>query len=99
MAELKATSNTYTLETIRLTIEDPQLDLMAARAAAKQKAREIDANAMMLSYHSAKTGEFWPSYDCGGNGRPPWLVFAESRGYNLKIDINEGDYQFFYLRF
>jgi len=54
---------------------------------------------MMLSYHSGKTGQFWPHYDCGGAGRPPWIVFAESRGYNLKIDINDGDFEFFYLRF
>ena len=99
MAELQATSTDYTLDTINLNSDDPRLDLAAARDMAKQKAREIDSNAMMLSYHSGKTGEFWPSYDCGGGGRPPWVVFAESRGYNLKIDINDGEYEFFYLRF
>jgi hypothetical protein len=99
MAELQATSNDYTLDTINLNSDDPQLDLTAASALAKEKAREIDSNAMMLSYHSGKTGDFWPSYDCGGGGRPPWIVFAESRGYNLKIDINDGEYEFFYLRF
>ncbi len=66
---------------------------------AKEKAREIDKNAMMLSYHSAKTGEYWPNHECGSDSRPPWLVFAESRGYNLKIDINNGEFEFFYLRF
>jgi hypothetical protein len=99
MAELQATSTEYTLDTINLNVENPQLDLTAASAIAKEKAREIDSNAMMLSYHSGKTGEFWPSYDCGGGGRPPWIVFAESRGYNLKIDVNNGEYEFFYLRF
>jgi len=99
MAELQATSNDYTLDTINLNSDDPQLDLTAASALAKEKAREIDSNAMMLSYHSGKTGDFWPNYDCGGGGRPPWIVFAESRGYNLKIDINDGEYEFFYLRF
>jgi len=99
MAELQATSNEYTLDTINLNSDDPQLDLTAASALAKEKAREIDSNAMMLSYHSGKTGDFWPNYDCGGGGRPPWIVFAESRGYNLKININDGEYEFFYLRF
>lgn len=98
MAEI--TSNTqYSLETLSLSIDDPDLDLAAASALAKQKARALDRNAMMLSYHSTKTGEFWPTYDCGGQGRPPWIVFAESRGYNLKIDINKGEYEFFYVRF
>jgi hypothetical protein len=99
MAELQATSTEYTLDTVNLSVENPGLDLVEATALAKAKARDMDSNAMMLSYHSGKTGEFWPHYDCGGPGRPPWIVFAESRGYNLKIDINDGDFEFFYLRF
>ena len=99
MAEIHDTANTYTLEAVALTVDDPHLDLAAASAMAKEKASTMDRNAMMLSYHSGKTGEFWPKYDCGGGGRAPWLVFAEARGYNLKIDINRGDYEFFYLRF
>ena len=99
MAELQATSNEYTLDTVAMNVEDADLDLATASAMAKTKARDMDSNAMMLSYHSGKTGEFWPNYDCGGGGRPPWIVFAEARGYNLKIDINDGEYEFFYLRF
>lgn len=82
-----------------MNVEDADLNLATASAMAKVKARDIDSNAMMLSYHSRKTGEFWPNYDCGGDGQPPWIVFAEARGYNLKIDINKGEYEFFYLRF
>ena len=99
MAELRTTSTEYTLDTVNLSVENPGLDLVEATALAKAKARDMDSNAMMLSYHSGKTGEFWPTYDCGGGGRPPWMVFAEARGYNLKIDINNGEYEFFYLRF
>jgi hypothetical protein len=98
MAELRA-SNEYTRDTVSMKIENPDLDLAEASAIAKAKARDMDSNAMMLSYHSGKTGAFWPNYECGGGGRPPWIVFAESRGYNLKIDINDGEYEFFYLRF
>jgi len=99
MAELQATSNEYTLDTVAINVKDADLDLPKAREMAKAKARDMDNNAMMLSYHSGKTGEFWPNYDCGGGGRSPWIVFAEARGYNLKIDINDGEYEFFYLRF
>lgn len=99
MAEIQVTSNEYTLDTVTMRVEDPDLNLVTASAMAKAKARDLDSDAMMLSYHSGKTGEFWPNYECGGGGRPPWIVFAESRGYNLKIDINSGEYEFFYLRF
>jgi hypothetical protein len=99
MTEIQATENEYFLDTVAMTIENTELDLATASAMAKVRAREIDSNAMMLSFHSAKTGEFWPTYDCGGGGRPPWIVFAEARGYNLKIDINNGEFEFFYVRF
>ncbi|MFO7712922.1 AF1514 family protein [Desulfosarcina sp.] len=99
MAELRGASTEYTLDTVSMQVDNPDLDLAAARTLAKARARDMDGNAMMLSYHSGKTGESWPSDACGGSGRPPWIVFAEARGYNLKIDINNGEYEFFYLRF
>ncbi len=98
MAQIKTASDEYTLETVTITVKDPNLDLPSASAMAKEKAREMDKNAMMLSYNSGKTGEYWPRHDCGKGDRPPWIVFAESRGYNLKIDINDGEFEFFYLR-
>ena len=98
MAQIKSVLDEYASEKVDLYVEDPQLDIAAAGALAKEKARAMDPNAMMLSYHSNKTGEFWPNYECGAGGRPPWIVFAEARGYNLLIDINDGEFEFFYLR-
>ena len=98
MAQIQSILKDYPHDTVKLQVDDQSLDLASASALAKEKARSMDRNAMMLSFHSGKTGEFWPNYECGGGGRPPWLVFAESRGYNLRIVINDGDYEFFYLR-
>ena len=56
MAEIEATSIAYTLDTVVMNVEDADLDLAAASAMAKAKARDMDSNAMMLSYHSGKTG-------------------------------------------
>lgn len=99
MVELQDVSDNYSMQTLDLKIDDPGLDLASASAIAKNNARSINKNAMMLSYHSTKTGEFWPHFECGaGGGRPPWIVFAEARGYNLKIVINDGEFEFYYLR-
>lgn len=98
MAQIQSDLAQYPRDDVQLHVDTPDLDLAAAMALAKEKARSMDPNAMMLSYHSGKTGTFWPNYECGGNGRPPWIVFAEARGYNLRIDINDGEYEFFYLR-
>ena len=98
MAQIPSTPKHYPHDVLKLHVDDTDLDLAAASALAKEKARALDKNAMMLSFHSGKTGEFWPNYECGGDDRPPWIVFAQSRGYNLLVDINDGEFEFFYLR-
>ena len=98
MVQIQSTLKTHPRDVLKLRVDDADFDLAAASALDKEKARALDKNAMMLSFHSAKTGEFWPNYECGGNDRPPWIVFAEARGYNLLIDINDGEFEFFYLR-
>ena len=98
MTQIESRLNRYSRETVKMQVLEEDLTLARASETAKEKARAMDPNAMMLSYHSGKTGEFWPAYACGGGERPPWIVFAEARGYNLVIDINDGEFQFFYLR-
>jgi len=83
---------------ISLRVESPNLSLEEARDIARNKARDIASDAMMLSWYNGKTGEFYPDYDCGGSDEPPWRVFARSRGGNLTIDINGGEYVFIFLK-
>lgn len=83
--------------TVKLTIDETDLDFNAAREHAKAKALEINRNAMQLAWYNKQTDQGFPNYDCGPGDRPPWQVFADSRGANLTIDINEGTYLFIYL--
>ena len=84
-------------ETIKLTIDDPGLDFNTARNRAKTRALEINRNAMQLAWYNGQTGQGFPDYDCGSKDRPPWQVFADARGANLTIDINDGTFIFMYL--
>ena len=84
-------------ETVKLTIDDPGLDFDSARDQAKAKALEINRNAMQLAWFHRQTGQGFPDYDCGPNDRPPWQVFADARGGNLTIDVNDGAFIFIYL--
>ena len=52
---------------------------------------------MQLAWYNKQTDQGFPNYDCGAGDRPPWRVFADSRGANLTIDINDGTYLFIYL--
>ena len=98
MAELRNPPREYPHERIELHSGEPALDFVDAKNLAKSKAREINPDAMMLSYYDDRREEGFPNYDCGSNTLPPWEVFAESRGCNLIIDVDDGDYLFFYLK-
>lgn len=84
-------------ETVRLTIDDSDLDFDTACKQAKVKALEINRNAMQLAWYNGLTDQGFPNYDCGPGDRPPWQVFADSRGANLTIDVNDGTFLFLYL--
>jgi hypothetical protein len=84
---------------IALKIDNPNLDFVEAEDHAKQKAKEICADAMMLSWYQGKTGKSYPNLECGTGDRPAWVVYATSRGGDLTIDINQGQYIFIFLSF
>jgi hypothetical protein len=99
MAQIKTTNTDRQAERIDLQSGDPDLEFISAKDLAKQAAQERSPDAMLLSWHNTKTGEHYPRYDCGGHDRPAWVLFAESRGANLTVDVDDGDYVFMFLLF
>jgi hypothetical protein len=97
MELLKPKIKDYPGKHIVLEGDHPDLDFAEAKEVAKQKAKEICADPMLLSWFQGKTGESYPNLECGAGDKPAWIVYAESRDGNLTIDINEGQYVFIYL--
>jgi len=95
--QIKSSLPAYEKREITLHVDPPDIDFTAARERARDAIRELGADAMLLSWHNRKTGEFYSKTECGRTDRPPWIVFAESRGANLIIDINDGDFRFYFL--
>jgi hypothetical protein len=83
---------------IRLRVAAAGLDFEKAKNVAKRKAREICAEAMLLSWNNAETGECYPTFECGRSGQPAWAVYADARGGDLTVDINDGQYTFMFLK-
>lgn len=52
---------------------------------------------MILSWKNGKTGEFYPARECGTQKKPAWIYYAQVRGANLTININDGEYIFMIL--
>jgi hypothetical protein len=97
MKLLKPKIKDYPGQHIEIKVDIPDLDFSEAKDIAKRKAKEICADPMLLSWYQGKTGESYPNLECGPGDKPAWIVYAESRGGDLTIDINEGDYIFIYL--
>ena len=53
---------------------------------------------MLLAWYDRGAGAFSPQVTCCGDAKPAWLIYAESRGGDLVIDINEEAYVFVYRR-
>jgi hypothetical protein len=93
---------------IRLTremLQDPirlqvagELDFAQARNLADRRARELGEDPMLLAWYNEATGEFSPQVTCCRDDKPTWLTYAESRGGDLVIAINDEAYVFVYRR-
>jgi hypothetical protein len=84
-------------ETVCVTEPGIGADFTRARNLAREKARERCRYPMMLSWYEGATGRCHPSFSCGSGDRPPWVVYAEARGGNLTVVVNDGAYVFVYL--
>ena len=75
---------------------DKDLGFETAKQIATQKAREIGSDPMLLAWYDGKTGEYTPKTECGAGDRPAWIIYAESRGGDITIDINDEEYIFIF---
>jgi hypothetical protein len=75
-----------------------ELDFARARALADRRASEIGTEPMLLAWYNGVNGEFSPQVTCCREDKPTWLIYAESRGGDLVIDINDEAYVFVYRR-
>ena len=98
MAQITSDIEDTSKEEHYLQSGDPDLDFEKARMLAKEKALQISSNTMMLSWCNGKTGEYYPRTECVKGDKPSWVVFAESRGGNLTINVDDGAFIFMYLK-
>jgi hypothetical protein len=83
---------------IDIGFADASLDFARARAIAEARARQEEADPMLLAWYDRDAGTFSPQAPCCTDDKPGWLVYAESRGGALVIDINNEAYVFIYRR-
>jgi hypothetical protein len=81
---------------ISVKIPESEMSFASAKDAADEKAREIGNDPMLLAWYEGRTGRYSPDVECCGEDKPAWMVYAESRGADITIDVNEQAYVFLY---
>ncbi len=98
MADCIPLSREMLQDPIDIGVSDEPLDFARARAIAEARAREVAAEPMLLAWYDRGADAFSPRVTCCGDAKPAWLIYAESRGGDLVIDINNEAYVFVYRR-
>ena len=81
---------------VELTIDDDQLDFNTARFFSDGKANQLLKSPMLMGWYNRNSGHFSPTVTCCSDDKPGWVVYAESRGGNLSVTINDEEYVFIY---
>ncbi len=87
----------YPGDHIKINIDDKGLDFVKAKEIAKQRAKDLCDDPMLLSWYQGSTGESYPNLECGRGDIPAWILYAAARGANITVDINDGQYIFIYF--
>jgi hypothetical protein len=72
------------------------LDFHRARALADEQVRKVEPDPMLLAWFDKKEARFSPNVTCCGTDKPTWLVYADSCGGDISVDVNDEEYVFVY---
>jgi hypothetical protein len=92
-------SRSLLTDPIDLRVSEKDLDLKRARQLAEEKAKEVSGSPMLLAWYDGKRGKYSPDVECCGEEKPAWLIYAESRGGSITVDINDEEYVFVFYDF
>jgi hypothetical protein len=72
------------------------LDFYAAKSIANKKAKERSSRPMLLSWFDKKSLRSSADQVCCVCQKPTWLVYAETRGGHITVNVNNEEYIFVY---
>lgn len=99
MNECRSVTKEMLPDPVEVHVNEGPLDFMTAKSIADEKAREKTSDPMLLAWFDKKSGKFSPDVICCGEEKPAWLVYAESRGGGISVNINNEEYVFVYRSF
>jgi hypothetical protein len=92
----KAVTKEVLSNPVDVQIGNENLTFASAKLIADQKATELASDPMLLGWYDSSTGRYSPKLECCSDHKPGWIVYAETRGGDITIDINNEQYVFIY---
>jgi hypothetical protein len=99
MNNCKTLTKDMLADAIKVKVPENSLNFKTAKQRATENAREVASDPVLLAWYERETGRFSPDVECCGEEKPSWMIYAESRGGNITVDINDGAYVFMYADF
>lgn len=96
MTTCKTVTKEVLTNPVLVRIDRENLDFETARLIADQRATELASEPMLMGWYNSHSGRFSPDVECCSENKPGWIVYAESRGATITIDINDEEYVFIY---
>ncbi len=79
----------------RIKIEAaPGVNFEEARELARRAAGQRLEQPMLLGWLEADSGRRSPAVECCDEDKPGWLVYCQSRGGEVAVEVGRGDYFF-----
>jgi hypothetical protein len=72
-----------------------KLDFSSAKRMAYEAASKVTSEPMLLAWWDRNGRTFSPDACCSAD-KPGWLIYAETRGGNVSVDINDEEFVFVY---
>jgi len=77
---------------------DEHPEFMTAKALAFHQAKQVSSDPMLMAWFDKGAARYSPDVICCDYEKPAWLVYAESRGADISVNVNDLDYVFVYGR-
>ena len=83
---------------IHLTLPE-DVDFTEAEKAARKAARRAKGELSLVSYYDRARDKMSPESSAMCAGEKGYQVYAESRGADIRVIINDGRYDFYFMEF
>lgn len=87
--------HTQDMRQIAISIDGMDVDYELGKTLAEQVVSRLTEDYMMVAWYDGQKGEEHPDVpEC--QHKPGWLAYAEGHGGNIRVNFNDGEFEFIF---